>query len=347
MGRAAQHLDAASNEHRPARHSVRTHFLTSYAKSDSYEIKMCQFAKRSRIMARARHPLFAAAMMALCSSLPSQPSSAEYYDYDGRNLSYHAGDPPTHGLFIDYWAVYYFRQGVPTANPTFRWGMDISKSAAGVKKSVLQAQKFEKTYEKWCGCSWGPNTHFNPLYPVAVYSGQKIRQSSEFLKDLERMSNNRVVDSYGRKLHEIYDNISEILDRVNQAADLAGQRRIVPEWKDPLADFFRAMHKVLDQYAHLQAEVGDIGNQAIRNLDSALDSLESDVRQESQSADTVIATLNTTSNDTTDYEALAICEIRCAENCCTEALAVYGSQRTQWCEDNKPQYRACKRECRL
>jgi hypothetical protein len=277
--------------------------------------------------------LIASILSGLCLVI-SQSVWAGYYNYDGRNLSYHSEGLPIGK--VDYWAVYYFHKGVPTTNPTSRWGMDISKSADGVTQSVVQSQKFEKAYEKWCGCSWGLNTYFNPLYPVAVINGA---DSAPFHHD-GRPSDFYIIVAI-RHFHEIADKVSEILSRINEASDLANQRRIVPEWKGALADFFRAMHKSLDQFQSLRAEFGGMGDIALRNLEDTLNSLQSDVDQQSRSANAIIAMLNVTSNDNSARKNGEECREECAHKWCHDPQLGFDCNTVN---TNAP-YLACSNRC--
>ena len=211
-------------------------------------------------------------VLALCALLPlvaprdahAQPSV--YYVYDGKSLTRVVGKPRPNA--VEEWAAFYFPKGDSKSNPHNRWGLDLKKSPAAVMKAVAANQKFERRYERWCGCPWGRDTFFNEIAPVAM-----VKKAAAF--------NPKQVQAL-RKAHQIWDEVQQLIDRFNKAATLAGDSTVKMP-KGPLADYMRAMHKALDQYNSIQNEVTRYSNTTSRKLEQLLDAFE-DSQQTASSA---------------------------------------------------------------
>jgi hypothetical protein len=120
-----------------------------------------------------------------------------YYVFDGNSVSLIRQDP--NQVSAPEWAAFYFKKGRSTDNPNSKWGSSTKKTPAEVLKSVEADQKFERQYEKWCGCSWGDYTFFNVLAPVAM------RKSPTTLDPLKVNLLN--------KAHETWDKAQGLVER--------------------------------------------------------------------------------------------------------------------------------------
>src|SRR5436305_10549313 len=83
-------------------------------------------------------------------ALPAAGSPGLYYVSNDQSLTEVRSDPQH--VQADRWAAFYFKKGASSAVTSQRWGVEIQSSAAEVMKSVAASQKFERAYEKWCGC---------------------------------------------------------------------------------------------------------------------------------------------------------------------------------------------------
>ena len=51
-------------------------------------------------------------------------------------------------------------------------GMEIGRSPEEVIKEVQRAYAFQRRYERWCRCSWGPESTFDVVVPIGRLSAQ-------------------------------------------------------------------------------------------------------------------------------------------------------------------------------
>ena len=177
-----------------------------------------------------------------------------YYVYDGKSFSQVEGYP--HSNPPRKWAAFYFKEGAPTSDPRKRWGETERSSAADVMKAVESDQKFQRRYEKWCGCSWGQNTFFNVIAPIAVYDNSTIGNA--------RMRN--ILD----KLHTKVDELRKHVDVYNKAAEIAGGPTIPIGPGGPTSEFMNAVHDAFDQYAAISKELNERYEAASKLLDQQL-----------------------------------------------------------------------------
>lgn len=189
--------------------------------------------------------------------LSTAKAAASFYILDGQQIRMVPGDPAT--VYPDLWAVFYFRQGVATDTSSNRWGMDVGSTAENVRQAVERSQKFEKRYEKWCGCSWGTNTFFNPLYPIAITSSSSTRY--RFTSYFSAYKIELLKTSRG-----VLDRISALMDTVNNANDLSSEPRWFPEWRGPALDALRLIHKRLDKFFAIREQISAISDAAMHDL---------------------------------------------------------------------------------
>lgn len=106
-----------------------------------------------------------------------------YYIFDGKRLS-RVDDASPRSVSATSWEMWLFRKGAPQAESgAGRWGTISGKSADQVLRELESSQKFERRWEGWCRCPYGPSTFFNALGPVAVVRTPVVPE----LRDIERL----------------------------------------------------------------------------------------------------------------------------------------------------------------
>lgn len=180
-----------------------------------------------------------------------------YYVISGDSFQRVQGDPKA--IMVEYWAAYFFKKGEPTSPVSRAWGAHTSDSPEAVARHVQMNQDFEKRYQRWCGCAWGADTFFNAVAPVAV---------------VKKTSKNSAIDSQKagllKQLHETWDQLIEVRDRFNNAADLAGEQKLLTLKSGPFSDFMHAMHESVDKAMSLQNELTLYSDIAVSRLEDQL-----------------------------------------------------------------------------
>jgi hypothetical protein len=199
----------------------------------------------------------------------SVASAEKYYVSDGKKIELIDGDPADAN--VAEWAVYFFRRGDTAENPSKAWGSETADSPAAIEKLIENDQKFEKSYEKWCGCAWGKDTFFNPLAPVGLLNKSKQLGAKS--------------QSVLEKAHAAADRIESLIERFNDAATLAGDEKLPTLIKGPLADFAKHLHKVFDKFLATKKEVTQLSDSAIASLDKQLEAFGTDLEQGEKLAD--------------------------------------------------------------
>ena len=198
---------------------------------------------------------FATAIALLLSS--SGWALNSYYVYDGRTLSEVRDDPSR--ITVDQWLLLYFKKGASTESMSAQWGMGLEKTPEAVLNSVEKNQKFERHFEKWCQCTWGSDTFFNVVAPVAT-----VQKASDF-------NRHQLAILILSKAHGGWDRIQELVGRFNTAAELAGEQRLPKLGGGPFSEFMNAMHSSIDQALSINSQVTRYSGTAIDNFESQLD----------------------------------------------------------------------------
>lgn len=180
--------------------------------------------------------------LVLCLLYGRTVAAEGYWIFDGRSLTLVQRDPSS--ARATEWAAFYFRKAAPAGTMSQRWGIDTASGPAAVLKKVQANQKFERYYEKWCGCSWGQDTFFNVVAPVAL---EKPSGITDFLSARQNAG--------ASKLHEAWDTVTEYRDRFNQAADLVGGQKLAYFGSGPVAEFMNNMHETLDKFLSLSDQL--------------------------------------------------------------------------------------------
>ena len=183
--------------------------------------------------------LFVAIALALLIPWSGSKAANSYYVFDGNSLVT-VFDSPSNA-HADQWAAFYFKKGTSPTEISQRWGMDLGSTPDEVLHNVEINQNFEKRYEKWCLCSWGPNTFFNSVAPVAM-----VKEASALRpRQVEILA----------KAHSAWDRVQGLIGRFNKAADLASELKL-PRLggTGPFADFMGAMHASIDQFMAISSQ---------------------------------------------------------------------------------------------
>jgi hypothetical protein len=180
-----------------------------------------------------------------------------YWVYDGTSLNIVHRDPS--GVVAAEWAAFYFRKSAPAGTMSQRWGVDTRDSAEGAVRAMQANQKFERQYEKWCECSWGQDTFFNAIAPVAI-----SRPATPHL-------NTRQAELLS-KAHGVWDRMNLYRERFNSAATLADEQKLPKLYSGPLAEFMKNMHDTLDKYLSIREQVTHYSDAASLGLDRSFDS---------------------------------------------------------------------------
>lgn len=212
----------------------------------------------------------------------STAARAGYYvDYGaGGGLIYERQDPPENADL--QWAVYWFRKGGSNTNPSTRWGADYENSPQMIEKRVAGAQKFEKQYERWCGCDWGPYTFFNPAYPIAIVPFMKPFLSPVLSQEQR---------AFAAKAHATVDELLDLAERFNSAAELADDSKLKLRG-GPIRDFVDAMHKSLDDWMRVNSEIQSYSAMAMAGVETLWDQFQNDAARTSTLAGPAMAALH-------------------------------------------------------
>ena len=201
-----------------------------------------------------------------------------YYVSDGISLTLVYGDPQK-AKAVE-WAAFYFARGARAGAMSQRWGVDTKATAAAVLQSVTANQTFERAYEKWCGCSWGPNTFFNALAPVALQQPSHVLLTAPQSAFLDRA-------------HAAWDGFAALRDQFNTALQLAGEENLRPLASGPIAEFLSAMHETVDRFAAVSDQIARPALAALDRLDVALQGFNGALRRATLASTGALATLNT------------------------------------------------------
>jgi hypothetical protein len=196
-------------------------------------------------------------------------SSSVYFVYDGTSLTRVTGNPRRSPA--TEWGAFYFPRGVSPTDPAKRWGLDLKKSPGDALKAVAANQKFEKKYERWCGCDWGRNTFSNAVAPVAM-----VKKAAAFNpKQAQLLS----------KAHAVWDKVQASLDTFDKAASLAGESSGGRASNGPAAEYMRAMHRAFDQFHSINSQITPYSNTTMRKLERLLNSFAESERLAASAAD--------------------------------------------------------------
>jgi hypothetical protein len=232
-------------------------------------------------------------ILAACVTVfPTHSATAQaaqsYWVFDGTSLSVVHRDPAT--VQAPEWAAFYFRKSAPAGTMSQRWGIDTGKSAAEVLRKVAANQRFERQYEKWCECSWGSNTFFNVIAPVALSKGPVLTPLSE-------ITSARVAATY-QHLHAGLDRILKYRDLFNHAATLAGEQKL-PTVPGPFAEFMSNIHKALDRWHAFNSEMEGYYNSSSEQLKRTLEEFLDAVAVVNKNADPALRLLENKQMTTT------------------------------------------------
>jgi cell division septation protein DedD len=166
-----------------------------------------------------------------------------YYISNGQSLT-EVRSEPEH-VQAERWAAFYFRKGASSSVLSQRWGLEIQSSPAEVMKKVAESQKFERTYEKWCGCEWGSNTFFNVIAPVAMTKSSSALSAGK--ADV-------IIKAQG-----IGNRIGHIVETVDGA------------------EYMENIHQAMDQYGVINNLIYLLSDNAVANIEKRLNQLVSEV----------------------------------------------------------------------
>src|SRR5579872_101376 len=191
-------------------------------------------------------------------------TAESYYVFDGNNMSTVFDSPQN--AHVDQWAAFYFKRGASVSVLSQRWGMDLGSSPSEVIAKVEKNQKFEKRYEKWCGCSWGSDTFFNAAVPVAM-----VKEASSARLTAKQ---SEILD----KLHTGWDRLQLVIKAFNAAADWAGEAKLPRlNYKGPFAEYMAVLHRATDTFNRISHEVTRYSDAALGVLEADLDKFTADV----------------------------------------------------------------------
>jgi hypothetical protein len=218
-------------------------------------------------------------LLALGLSACNAWSQSYYYVFDGNSLSLVRQDPTN--VSAPKWAAFYFKKG-RSAEINNRWGVSEKKTPAEVLKSVESNQKFERQYERWCGCGWGEETFFNVIAPVAM------RESPATLDPLKINLLN--------KAHETWDEAQELIERFNHAAELSGGEGVPKLRTGPLAEFMKNVHDVVDRFQSIQGQITQYSGAALQGFEARLNEFARSVGEIQQTAPQAFQTVQKSSS---------------------------------------------------
>jgi hypothetical protein len=112
-------------------------------------------------------------------------SDNEYYLFNGRELTRVTRGRPEE-VSAKEWQFWLYRKGAAASGSDY-WGAITGRTVAAVRAELKSSQDFERTYERWCECSWGPETNFNALGPIAMVDAPLYPKSSELYDALDRL----------------------------------------------------------------------------------------------------------------------------------------------------------------
>lgn len=153
-----------------------------------------------------------------------------FYIQDGKTLFFHPyGNPDD--IKPSEWQVRLYKRGQSTGGND-NWGLISEKSASKVLETLKKDQDFERRWEKWCGCSWGADTHFNPLGPIAVIKKPLLSK--------------QIFDAYDKSI-EIYLRARDIqkkyqlliLGKEQKNNQFSGIGKVIKEYMEQFRDVFR------------------------------------------------------------------------------------------------------------
>jgi hypothetical protein len=212
------------------------------------------------------------AAMALQSGASGQ---SYYYVFDGNSLSLVQQDPTN--VSAPKWAAFFFLKGRSTAISN-RWGMSEKNTPADVLKSVESSQQFERSYEKWCGCDWGEETFFNVIAPVAMMDTGKVALDPLKVQLLN-------------KTNEAWDNVQELMEQYNQAAELSGGETLRKVVTGPVAEYFKNVHNAIDEYKSTYEKIMQYSDAALQNLQNSVNAFAASVSHIQQTAPQALGAL--------------------------------------------------------
>jgi hypothetical protein len=127
-----------------------------------------------------------------------------YFVYDGSVATRIEGDAAQTNY--KQWRVWLFKKNAMAANrPEGSWGTISGNSAADVMKKLKASQEFEKQYERWCACTWGQDTFFNSVGPIAI---------TEFMYELKTVHQLKEASDAYEQVTALMDNAERIFDQI-------------------------------------------------------------------------------------------------------------------------------------
>ena len=168
----------------------------------------------------------------------------------------------------DYWLVEYYRRNA-TVGAGQPWGADTGDSAASVMTQMAKDQEFEKKWERWCGCSWGDDTFFNPRGPIAVMHASEEKKGAlqTILPVAERI----------KGLIETFKTVSDIFSEKpgenNPSADVGN---VSKEYIDNLKDAIH-LQTQLQRILTSAAGGGTLSTSSLQDISSKLDKCDQDL----------------------------------------------------------------------
>lgn len=194
--------------------------------------------------------------LAVVLCMPARACAADFYVWDGHQLTVQAGDPAQ--FQADWWVVWLFKKGA-AQTPGKQWGEFLGHSAAEVMKELRHEQKAEQQLPKILG-EWfrpGDTTYMNALGPVALPDRPRLST-----KDQESW------DEYGdalaqyKAMREVYENARALANDDAVAAETAK--------RSSLREFLQHLTEAREKVSTMAADLDKMNAPALSLISQAL-----------------------------------------------------------------------------
>ncbi len=150
----------------------------------------------------------------------------KYYIESGNNIIEVNELPPE--MHVSKWIYRLYQKGKDTKGTNY-WGVIDKRSVESLNKELLRSQSFEKNYESFCKCSWGDNTFFNALGPIAVLENSDDTKNKKIPKKLEdiftqlqilrekygMLNEKNPLNKFGNSLREYAGNFIDVYNKMS------------------------------------------------------------------------------------------------------------------------------------
>lgn len=181
------------------------------------------------------------------------------------------------------WQIRLYKKNGPTSGPGSRsWGLITGKSADSVNRQLASYQTMEKGWEKCAGMSWGEDTYFNPLGPIAIVESDKPK----ILAALD------TADSIVSKLKNLKDGFDKIMEAVatepKENNPFASVGTVLKEYTDNFKDVQQKLAKLKQKLA--------IGDAAMSEFSSGLNEISRELPTLEKQGNTLLSKIGSTSS---------------------------------------------------